>query len=82
MSNMIKTRSAEQTRSHHQKMLFYKNTLEEIISSYSYLMKGKLGNQEKTNLPVSHDEIINQKGIRAIGNQVFIVIHASDIASY
>lgn len=37
MSNMVKTRTADQCRSHHQKILKMHSSIENIIDYYQYL---------------------------------------------
>jgi hypothetical protein len=39
MSKIIKTRTADQCRSHHQKVIKYHKTLESILQSYSVFLR-------------------------------------------
>lgn len=45
MSREVKTRSADQCRSHHQKILKYHNSIEDIIAAY----RTRSGSSEKEN---------------------------------
>lgn len=92
MSQQVKTRSADQCRSHHQKVLKYHHSIEEIIQHYTHTVYSSqliFGTKtpplktsihlRKTGLDEDEDEDVK---LWAEGNTVRIFINADCIADY